>query len=219
MHSQTWDYLIQAANVIGLSAWSNTVDATLVPLTPKDFRATNIGRTARTLNWNDVSANETGCQTQRRRVGANNWISVVTMAANATSYRDINRSPKTQCDYRIRGVNGVGSPWMIIRVRTLPYGRTRPTGPISLCAECTCGRPADGPAVTLRAARCSGRDGARNSGLRPNRLWHAGPRGPTGYFAEAPALASRPGLPLSCGAVRKKLTTHMANMMTSVATQ
>ena len=120
-HGQTWYYRIQAVNVVGLSAWSNTVSATTVPLTPTNFRATNIGRTALTLNWNDVSANETGYQLQRRRVGANNWTTVVTTAANATSYRDTNRSPNTQYDYRIRGVNGVGnSPWVTIRVRTLP---------------------------------------------------------------------------------------------------
>ena len=77
-HGQTWYYRIQAVNVVGLSAWSNTVSVTTVPLTPTNFRATNIGRTALTLNWNDVSANETGYQIQRRRVGANNWTTVVT---------------------------------------------------------------------------------------------------------------------------------------------
>lgn len=35
-------------------------------------------------------------------------------------------------------------------------------------------------------------------------------------FEPGPALS---GLPLACGAVRKKLTIHMANMMISVATQ
>ena len=119
-HGQTWYYRIQAVNVVGLSAWSNTVSAPTVPLTPTNFRATNIGRTALTLNWNDVSANETGFRIQRRRVGATNWSNVVTTAANATSYRNTNLSPNTQYDFRIRGVNGIGnSPWSAtIRVRT-----------------------------------------------------------------------------------------------------
>jgi hypothetical protein len=43
------------------------------------------GRAAATLAWNDVSAIETGCQIERRRLGVAKWSSVVTTGANASS--------------------------------------------------------------------------------------------------------------------------------------
>ena len=98
------------------------MSATTVPLTPTNFRSTAHTRTSITLAWNDVSANETGYQLQRRRVGVANWSTVVTTAANVTSYVSTARSPATSYDCRIRGVNGVGnSPWSAtIRVTTNP---------------------------------------------------------------------------------------------------
>ena len=92
-HGQTWYYRIQAVNVVGVSAWSNSVNATTVPATPTNFRSTAHTRTSITLAWNDVSANETGYQLQRRRVGAANWSNVVRTAANVTSYVNTGAPP------------------------------------------------------------------------------------------------------------------------------
>ena len=111
-HGNTYYYRVQAVNVVGGSAWSNVVNATTVPATPTNFRQLGQDRTSITLAWNDVSANETGYQIQRRRVGVANWSTIVTTAANATTYTDSGRNPNTSFDYRIRGRNGVGnSPW------------------------------------------------------------------------------------------------------------
>jgi FtsP/CotA-like multicopper oxidase with cupredoxin domain len=121
-HGFTYYYRVQAVNVVAASAWSNTVNATTVPATPTGLRATNIGRTALTLNWSDVSANETGYQVQRKRANSNNWTNVTTTAANATSFRVTGLNRNTAYDFRVRGRNGVGdSPWTAnLRVRTLP---------------------------------------------------------------------------------------------------
>jgi len=120
-HGFTYYYRVQAVNVVGVSAWSNAVSATTVPATPTNLRATSITRTALTLNWNDVSANETGYQVQRKRAASNTWQTIRTTGPGATSYRVTGLSRNTSYDFRIRGVNGVGnSPWSAsIRVRTL----------------------------------------------------------------------------------------------------
>ncbi len=120
-HGFTYYYRVQAVNVVGVSAWSNVVSATTVPATPTNLRATSITRTALTLNWNDVSANETGYQVQRKRAASNTWQTIRTTGPGATSYRVTGLSRNTSYDFRIRGVNGVGnSPWSAsIRVRTL----------------------------------------------------------------------------------------------------
>ncbi len=121
-HGATYYYRVQAYNLSGASAWSNTITVTTVPATPTNFRSTGRTRTSITLAWNDVSSNETGYRIQRHRVGLTTWTTVVTTAANVTSYRNTGRTPGTAYQYRIRGVNGVGnSPWSpIITVSTLP---------------------------------------------------------------------------------------------------
>jgi FtsP/CotA-like multicopper oxidase with cupredoxin domain len=122
VHGTDYFYRILAFNLSGSSAWSNTLNVLTVPLTPTNFRTNGRSRTTISLAWADVSTNETGYQLQRRRVGAGNWTTVLTTAANVTSYTDTGRNPNTRFDYRVRGVNGVGnSPWApTVRVATLP---------------------------------------------------------------------------------------------------
>ena len=121
-HGATYYYRVQAFNLGGASVWSNTVNVTSVPATPTSFRSMGATRTSITLGWNDDSSNETGYQIQRRQVGGTNWSNVVTTATNATNYTNTGRPAGTAYDYRIRGVNGVGSsPWSPpLRVSTLP---------------------------------------------------------------------------------------------------
>ena len=121
-HGQTYYYRVRAANVLGASGWSNTATVTTVPMTPGGFRSTKQTRTAISLAWTDLSANETGYQIQIRRAGVATWSSAVTTAPNATSYVDTALARNTTYIYRIRGANAVGkSPWApTVRVSTLP---------------------------------------------------------------------------------------------------
>ena len=120
-HGSTYYFRVQAVNVVAMSTWSNSVQVTTVPATPTNVGVTNIARTRITVTWSDVSTNETGYQVQFKRANNNGWQIATTTAANATSYRVINLNPDTAYDFRVRGVNGVGtSPWSAsVRARTL----------------------------------------------------------------------------------------------------
>ena len=122
-HGATYYYRVRAFNLGGASAWSVMVNVTTRPLTPTGFASTGATRTSISLAWNDISSNETGYRIHRRRVGVTAWTTVVTTAANATSY--INTTglvANTAYQYQIAGINGVGtSPWSpTITVSTLP---------------------------------------------------------------------------------------------------
>ena len=119
-HGDTYFYRLKATSVIAESAWSNVASIETIPWTPTNFRRTDRTRSSIRLGWNDVSNNETGYQIQRRRPGGS-FVTVKTTAANATGWTNWGLVPGRRYEFRIRGINDIGSsPWSpILSTRTL----------------------------------------------------------------------------------------------------
>ena len=117
-HGDTYFYRVKATGVLAESAWSNVDSIETIPATPTAFRRTARTTTSITLGWNDVSNNETGYRIQRRRIGGS-FVTVKTTAADAMSWTDRGRVPGRAYEYRIRGLNALGSsPWSpVLRAR------------------------------------------------------------------------------------------------------
>jgi hypothetical protein len=120
-HGDTYYYRIKATGVLAESAWSNIVAQATIPAEPTDFRRTARTTTSIRLGWNDASNNETGYRIQRRRPGGT-WATVKTTAANATAWTNSGLVPGRTYEFRIRGINDLGSsPWApVVRATTLP---------------------------------------------------------------------------------------------------
>ena len=120
-HGATYYYRIQAYNLSGLSAWSNTSNVTTVPLTPTNFRSTGRTTSSIALAWNNNSLNESGFLIQRR-TGGGAWTSLSNAPANSTTRNVTGLARNRTYQFRIRAFNGVGnSPWSpTLQVSTLP---------------------------------------------------------------------------------------------------
>ncbi len=110
----TYTYRVASANPAGYSAYavSSPVLVPAVPAAPGNFRVTNgpnnNNSRSVTLNWADLSNNETGFTIQRS-TNANftgNSVTSVTLAANATSYTWTGLARNTNYYFRIRANNG-----------------------------------------------------------------------------------------------------------------
>ncbi len=119
-HGDTYYYRIKATGVLAESTWSNIVSRATIPAEPTNFRRTARTTTSIKLGWNDASNNETGYRIQRRRPGGT-WRTVKTTAANATSWTNSGLVPGRTYEFRIRGINALGSsPWApVVRATTL----------------------------------------------------------------------------------------------------
>jgi len=121
-HGATYYYRIQAYNLSGLSAWSNTSNVTTVPLTPTSFRSTGRTSSSIALAWNDTSSNESGFLIQRRPGTSGAWTSLSNAPANSTTRNVTGLARNRTYQFRIRAFNGVGnSPFSpTLQVSTLP---------------------------------------------------------------------------------------------------
>ncbi|PRY44060.1 putative secreted protein (Por secretion system target) [Spirosoma oryzae] len=105
-------YRIRATNGSGTGPYSAVVDATTPdapPVAPARLTATAVSFSQITLQWADLSGNESGFQLERSSTGTDGWAKVADVAANATTYSDPNLSPRTRYFYRIRAVNAAGA--------------------------------------------------------------------------------------------------------------
>jgi fibronectin type 3 domain-containing protein/predicted esterase len=81
-------------------------DADNEPLTPTNLSAVATGRTQIRLNWNDISANETGFEVYRSTSQNGTYTLVATLPANSTSFVDNGLAQNTRYFYQVRSVNG-----------------------------------------------------------------------------------------------------------------
>ena len=112
--STTYTYRVTAFNDAGNSPYTNessvatplgTVTPT-VPAAPTALAATAVSATQINLAWTDNSNNETGFTIEKLN-GATGSV-ITTLAANSTSYSDVNLTPGTAYSYRVNAVNAVG---------------------------------------------------------------------------------------------------------------
>lgn len=79
---------------------------TATPLAPDNLKAQGKSRTSIQLNWSNKASNVTGIEIYRAATLNGTYSLVTTVAANATSYLDNNRSENTRYFYKIRAKNG-----------------------------------------------------------------------------------------------------------------
>ncbi|MEW5871828.1 MAG: pre-peptidase C-terminal domain-containing protein [Chloroflexota bacterium] len=98
-----------------LSDWGDCYSAWLVfhqhnvdyaqcasPAAPDSLLAAPISQTQIDLTWQDHAVTESGFILERSLAGQGDWVGVVTLAAGATGYSDVDRDCGTGYDYRIR---------------------------------------------------------------------------------------------------------------------
>jgi formylglycine-generating enzyme required for sulfatase activity len=112
-----------------------------IPQPPLSLSAQPFSTYAIDLEWIDNSANESGFEIERS-INAENWMPVVTLPANTTSWRDLTLQSHTTYYYRIRSLNTAGnSGWSNVAwaSTTIVIGVVEPgltlLGPDSLLLE------------------------------------------------------------------------------------
>jgi hypothetical protein len=118
----TRTYRIRALNDAGLSPFSAGVTATTaapVPDVPSNVLASATNSTTITVTWTDV-ADETRYNVERTSpTGA---VTIVNLAANATSYRHTRLVAGDVWRYRVRATNGTGASAWSAQVSATPDG-------------------------------------------------------------------------------------------------
>jgi gliding motility-associated-like protein len=99
---------VAATNQIFKSlAFAPVTAATSPPSKPVNLAAVSLSVKSIGLTWGDNSTNETGFEIERSTDGIN-FTLVTTVAANSTSYTDINLTQSTQYYYRVRAAGSAG---------------------------------------------------------------------------------------------------------------
>jgi len=78
------------------------------PKRPLDLAISASSPTSVSLTWNDQAWDETGYQIERS-TDQENWTTLVTTAANATTFTDNTATPGTAFSYRLRAVNATAT--------------------------------------------------------------------------------------------------------------
>ncbi len=78
------------------------------PKRPLDLAISASSPTSVSLTWNDQAWDETGYQIERS-TDQENWTTLVTTAANATTFNDNTATPGTAFSYRLRAVNATAT--------------------------------------------------------------------------------------------------------------
>ena len=131
----TYYYRVQAVNLSGASAWSNTASVLVVPppAAPTGLTATLLtGRRAQ-LQWTDNATTETQFIVQRA-IGFGAFTQIATVPAltgtGTVTYTDSGLNPGVTYRYRVRAGNGAGvSAWTNIDSVAVP---TLPAAPTAL---------------------------------------------------------------------------------------
>lgn len=116
-------YRIRAFNAVGFSEWSNTAEVTRTlspPAAPSDLTATAVSSgqgknksSSVDLSWIDNADDEDGFVVERcTGKGCTDFSPIVSVGANAQSYRDEEVARRTTYSYRVKATNGgVSSAW------------------------------------------------------------------------------------------------------------
>ena len=131
----TYFYRVRASNVVGNSAWSNTVTVTdpgQLPMAPTNLTFASSTRNSATLAWTDNAANEQGFHLQRSTAGAAGpWVLVATVPANTAAnpattgpvtYTNTGLARNTTYWYQIQAYNASGASAFsnVVSGKTLP---------------------------------------------------------------------------------------------------
>jgi len=80
----------------------------VVPNAPSTLVVANTSSSQITIQWSDLSDNETGFEIYRSVGGNNNFVLVQTVSANTTQFSDSNLFANASFDYQIRAINAGG---------------------------------------------------------------------------------------------------------------
>ena len=112
-----YDYRVQAYNLVGTSAFSNTASILLAPPAPTNLTAILTGFSPATpvapqvnLTWSETSNNLTGYVVQRSENDGATWGAPISIGPILSSYTDTTLVPGTTYVYRVAAVNGPGTP-------------------------------------------------------------------------------------------------------------
>lgn len=103
-----------AEGLVTISVNNNGSNASLLldvlggPDAPTGFVASALSSTAISLQWNDVSGDETAFVIERAAVSSGPYAEIANLAANTESYTDSGLSPATRYYYRVRGQSADG---------------------------------------------------------------------------------------------------------------
>ncbi len=128
MCEEAYQYRMRTFNGTHYSTYSTPPIAVSLPVCteppdmPMGFSATSICQSIQ-LTWQD-GRYETGYELQRTLVGLEDWVTIVSLPMNTTSYLDDNLRSGNPYQYRIRSINSLGesaySPTIVVDV--LSYG-------------------------------------------------------------------------------------------------
>jgi hypothetical protein len=112
--STSYQYRINASNVNGTSAWSNTASATtsgIPPGAPAGLSATQVSSSRIDLAWTDTATSETGFVLERASDSTFAGATSIALPPNATTYSDTGLADGVHW-YRVRAVNDTSaSAW------------------------------------------------------------------------------------------------------------
>ena len=107
---RSYVYRVRATNAAGNSTWSADASATTpasLPAAPDGLTALAAGVNGVQLQWNDHSANEDGFVLERK-LGVGQWLPLITLPANATSYLNTGLTDGLTYSYRVAASNSAG---------------------------------------------------------------------------------------------------------------
>src|SRR5262249_48495193 len=134
-----YTYRVRAFNSAGMSAYSNSVEATTLdvpPTAPSNLTSSVVSSSQINLNWSDNSTNEDGFLLERC-TGAvascldANFALIAQPIANATSFNDTGLQAHTQYTYRVRAQNSAGMSTYSNSVEATTLG-VPPAPPVTL---------------------------------------------------------------------------------------
>jgi len=127
-------YRVKAYNDIGDSLYSNELSVLTRPAAPSNLIAKVINERQVDLTWTDNSRGETGYRVERKS-GSGNWMSLVTLAANVTSYSDRSVVETTTYSYRVFAFDDSGDSTASNEVSVTTPALTIPLTPSNLQAQ------------------------------------------------------------------------------------
>jgi hypothetical protein len=114
----SYSYRCRSVNGSGPSGYSNEVTVTTpapsgpVPAAPIRLKIYSLAAGRISIDWWDMSNNETGFEVERKTGSAGAWARVATKAANTSIHHDTTVTSGRLYTYRVRAVNGNGpSAW------------------------------------------------------------------------------------------------------------
>ncbi|MFT5141020.1 MAG: M6 family metalloprotease-like protein [Rhodothermales bacterium] len=126
--STEYFYRVQAYGTGVESGWSGIVSATTTgvtpPTTPTINSAVATSSSSITVNWNDLSGDETNFHIQRSDDGGNNYVNAGTVGADVESWVDNGLEAGTTYFYQVRAFNGANSAWSATASATTDSGPT-----------------------------------------------------------------------------------------------